>query len=140
LRLLIPQFLAYFLSFLFLAIYWNNHHHLFQVVRRVDGRVLWANVHLLFWLSLVPFVTAWTGQNGFVSIPVALYGVVLISAAMAYFLLVRSLLRLHPADLPLASPSGGISRASSPSRSTRWPSCSPSPAPLRPGHCTSWWR
>ena len=102
LRPLIPQFLAYFLSFLFLAIYWNNHHHLFQVVRRVDGRVLWANVHLLFWLSLVPFVTAWTGENGFVSTPVALYGVVLISAAMAYFLLVRSLLRLHPADSPLA--------------------------------------
>ena len=99
---LVPVFLSYVLSFAFLGIYWNNHHHLFQVVRQVNGRVLWANLHLLFWLSLIPFVTAWMGENNFAAWPVALYGVALLLAACAYFLLVRSLLALHGNDSTLA--------------------------------------
>ena len=84
---LAPVFLGYVLSFVYLGIYWNNHHHLFQVVHHVDGRVLWANQHLLFWLSLVPFATAWMGESGFATGPVALYGAVLLMAAIAYTLL-----------------------------------------------------
>src|SRR4029077_4548405 len=83
---LYPIFLSYTLSFIFLGIYWNNHHHLFQAVRFVDGRVLWANLHLLFWLSLTPFVTAWMGQNHFASVPVVLYGLVLFFAGCAYYI------------------------------------------------------
>ena len=89
---LAPVFLSYVLSFVFLGIYWNNHHHLFQVVEHVDGLVLWANLHLLFWLSLIPFVTGWMGENQFAAWPVALYGVDLLFAAVAYFLLTRALL------------------------------------------------
>jgi uncharacterized membrane protein len=103
---LIPVLLSYVLSFAYLGIYWNNHHHLFQAVRRVNGRVLWANLHLLFWLSLVPFVTAWMDENHFGAWPVALYGVVLLLAACAYFLLVRSLLALHEQDSALATALG----------------------------------
>ncbi len=99
---LIPIFLSYVLSFVFLAIYWNNHHHLFQVVQRVNGRVLWMNMHLLFWLSLISFATAWVGEDNFASWPVALYGVVLFMAGGAYYLLVRSLLVLHAPDSALA--------------------------------------
>jgi uncharacterized membrane protein len=99
---LAPIFLSYMLSFVFLGIYWNNHHHLFQVVQQVNGRVLWANLHLLFWLSLISFVTAWMGENNFAAWPVALYGVVLFMAGFAYFLLVRSLLALHGKDSTLA--------------------------------------
>ncbi len=102
LRPLIPTFLSYALSFVFLAIYWNNHHHLLQATRRVDGRVLWANIHLLFWLSLVPFVTAWMGETSFAAWPVALYGVVLVLAAVAYFILTRALISLHGSDSVLA--------------------------------------
>jgi len=103
---LVPIFLSYVLSFVYLAIYWNNHHHLFQVVMQVNGRVLWANLHLLFWLSLIPFVTAWMGENNFAAWPVALYGGVLLLAACAYFLLVRSLLSLHGQDSTLAAALG----------------------------------
>ena len=103
---LTPIFLSYVLSFVILGIYWNNHHHLFQAVQRVNGRVLWANLHLLFWLSLIPFVTAWMGENNFASWPVALYGAVLLLAACAYFLLVRSLLALHGTDSTLAAALG----------------------------------
>lgn len=106
LRPLIPVFLSYVLSFIYLGIYWNNHHHLFQIVQTVSGRVLWANMHLLFWLSLVPFVTAWMGENGFATWPVALYGVVLLLAAVAYFILTRALLAVHAADSPLAKALG----------------------------------
>jgi uncharacterized membrane protein len=87
-----PTFLAYVLSFAFLAIYWVNHHHLLQATRTVSGRVLWVNVLLLFWLSLVPFTTAWMGETSFASLPVMAYGVVLILAAVSYFLLVRALI------------------------------------------------
>ncbi len=84
---LLPVFLSYVLSFAFLAIYWNNHHHLLQAVKKVNGRVLWANVHLLFWLSLVPFATGWMGENGFATLPTAAYGVVLLLAGIAYYVL-----------------------------------------------------
>ena len=103
---LIPIFLSYVLSFIFLGIYWNNHHHLFQAVQNVNGQVLWANLHLLFWLSLIPFVTGWMGENNFAALPVALYGVVLLFAAIAYFILTRSLLSIHESDSVLATALG----------------------------------
>ncbi len=102
LRPLIPIFLSYVLSFVFLAIYWNNHHHLLQAVRQVNGRILWANVHLLFWLSLIPFVTAWMGENHFSTIPVALYGVVMLASAIAYTILTTTLVSHHGQESPLA--------------------------------------
>jgi uncharacterized membrane protein len=102
LRPLTSIFLSYVLSFVFLGIYWSNHHHLLQAVQHVDGRVLWANLHLLFWLSLVPFVTGWMGANDFAEWPVALYGVVMSLAAIAYFILTRVLLALHPRNSVLA--------------------------------------
>ena len=88
-----PKFLSYVMSFAYLAIYWNNHHHLLQAAKTVSGRVLWANMLLLFWLSLVPFATTWMGENHFASQPVALYGAVLIMAAFSYYFLVRALIR-----------------------------------------------
>ena len=103
LRPLIPTFLSYALSFVFVGIYWNNHHHLFQAVQQVDGRILWANLHLLFWLSLTPFVTAWMGETRFAAWPVALYGVDLLASAIAYFILTRSLIARHGMDSVLAS-------------------------------------
>ena len=103
---LLPIFLGYVLSFIYLAIYWNNHHHLFQAVRHVNGRILWANIHLLFWLSLVPFVTAWMGESHFSSQSVALYGVILLCAGIAYYILVRALLGHHGEDSVLAKALG----------------------------------
>jgi uncharacterized membrane protein len=103
---LIPIFLSYVLSFVFLGIYWNNHHHLLQAVKHVDGRVLWANLHLLFWLSLTPFVTGWMGENHFASWPVALYGAVLLCAAVAYFILARALISVHGKDSVIATALG----------------------------------
>lgn len=102
LRPLIPVFLSYVLSFVYVGIYWNNHHHLLQAVRLVNGRVLWANLHLLFWLSLFPFVTAWMGENLFSPSSVALYGLVLLFAAIAYFILTRTLIASHGQDSALA--------------------------------------
>jgi TMEM175 potassium channel family protein len=104
---LIPVFVSYVLSFVNLGIYWNNHHHLLQATQVVNGRVLWANLHLLFWLSLFPFATAWIGENHFAAWPVAIYGVVLLLAAMAYFILVRALIALHGRDSTLATAIGG---------------------------------
>lgn len=103
---LTPVFLSYLLSFVHLAIYWNNHHHLLQAIRHVNGLVLWANMHLLFWLSLIPFVTAWMGENHFAAWPVAVYGVVLLLAGTAYFILSRSLISLHGEDSVLAAALG----------------------------------
>jgi uncharacterized membrane protein len=103
---LLPVFLSYVLSFVFLGIYWNNHHHLLQAIRYVNGRVLWANLHLLFWLSLTPFVTAWMGENNFAARPVALYGVVLLFAACAYYVLTRALIACHAGDSTLAAALG----------------------------------
>ncbi|HYM84339.1 MAG TPA: TMEM175 family protein [Candidatus Dormibacteraeota bacterium] len=101
-----PNLVAYVLSFLFLGIYWSNHHHLLQAANRVDGRVLWANLHLLFWLSLVPFGGAWIGQTDLAPVPVAIYGVVLLMCAFAYFLLVRALIRIHGRDSIIATAIG----------------------------------
>jgi uncharacterized membrane protein len=93
-----PVFLSYVLSFIYLGIYWNNHHHMLQITRHVDGRVLWANLHLLFWLSLFPFATAWMGENHFEGVPIAVYGVVLLMAGAAYKILLRSIIRLEGAE------------------------------------------
>ena len=90
------------LSFLYVGIYWNNHHHLHQVVHKIGGGVLWANLHLLFWLSLLPFATGWMGENHFARMPVVMYGVVLLCAAIAYFILTRALLAHHTPDSQLA--------------------------------------
>jgi uncharacterized membrane protein len=106
LKPLIPVLFSYLLSFIFLGIYWSNHHHLFHAAQQVNGRVLWANLHLLFWLSLIPFVTAWMGENHFGSAPVALYGIILLLAAIAYTILVQSLLLLHGPDSLLATALG----------------------------------
>jgi uncharacterized membrane protein len=102
LRPLIPVFLSYLLSFIFLGIYWNNHHHLLQAVRQVNGRILWANQHLLFWLSLIPFATGWMGENNFATWPVALYGIVLLFSAIAYTILTQTLIQHHGQNSPLA--------------------------------------
>jgi uncharacterized membrane protein len=107
LRPLLPVFLSYLLSFVYIGIYWNNHHHMLHVTDRVNGTVLWANLHLLFWLSLVPFVTAWMGENSFSSVPTALYGVVLLMAAIAYFLLQWTILAEQGPDSLLARAVGG---------------------------------
>ena len=102
LKPLVPAFLSYVLSFTFIGIYWNNHHHLFQAARSVSGPVLWANLHLLFWLSLVPFVTSWMGDSHFASLPVAAYGGVLLASGIAYQILTRALLARHDQDSALA--------------------------------------
>lgn len=102
---LLPQvsaFLSYILSFIYLGIYWNNHHHLLHVSRHVSGSVLWANLHLLFWLSLIPFVTAWMGENEFAPAPTAAYGVVLLCAAIAYLVLQSRLVAVHGRDSTLS--------------------------------------
>ncbi len=99
---LVPVILSYVLSFVFLGIYWTNHHHLLQAVKRVNGRILWANLHLLFWLSLTPFVTSWMGENSFAPLPVALYGVVLLFSAIAYYILTLTLISHHGKDSQIA--------------------------------------
>jgi uncharacterized membrane protein len=102
LKPLYPAFLSYVLSFVLLGIYWNNHHHLFQAARNIGGPILWANLHLLFWLSLVPFVTSWLGDSHFASLPVAAYGAVMLGAGIAYWILTRALLARHDRDSALA--------------------------------------
>ncbi|MFO1196224.1 MAG: TMEM175 family protein [Burkholderiaceae bacterium] len=98
LRPLLPVFLGYVLSFVYVGIYWNNHHHMLHACRRIGGAALWANLHLLFWLSLLPFVTGWMGENHFGQLPTALYGVVLLMSAIAYWLLARALIAAEGAD------------------------------------------
>ncbi|MGZ3685014.1 MAG: TMEM175 family protein, partial [Bdellovibrionota bacterium] len=102
LKELLPVFGSYVLSFIYVGIYWNNHHHLLHAAQRVGGAVLWANLHLLFWLSLTPFVSAWMGENSFAARPMALYGCVLFMAGVAYYILVRALLAQHEPDSALA--------------------------------------
>jgi uncharacterized membrane protein len=104
---LLPVFLSYVLSFIYIGIYWNNHHHMLQVTSRVSGPILWANLLLLFWLSLVPFVTGWMGENNFASAPSALYGLVLLAAAMAYRILQRAIMAEEGASSVLATAVGG---------------------------------
>jgi len=102
LRPLLPVFTSYLLSFVYLAIYWNNHHHLLQATERVSGAILWANMHLLFWLSLFPFVTGWLGENQGGVWPTAMYGVVLLMAAIAYFVLERTIVSRHGRESTVA--------------------------------------
>ena len=99
---LIPIFISYILSFIYIGIYWNNHHHLMQIVHKVSGAVLWSNIHLLFWLSLVPFATAWMGENHFSKWPVILYGFVLMMAGVAYYILAHCLISIHGKESDLA--------------------------------------
>jgi uncharacterized membrane protein len=96
-----PVFVTYVLSFIYLGIYWNNHHHMLQATRSINGKVLWANLHLLFWLSLVPFVTGWMGHNHFAPLPTAVYGVVLLAAAIAYYILQNVIVAEQSEDSPL---------------------------------------
>ena len=103
---LAPVFLTYVLSFIYVGIYWNNHHHLMHTVHEVSGGILWANLHLLFWLSLFPFATGWAGENHFDALPTALYGAVLMMAGMAYFILVQAIIRRHGRDSALAQAVG----------------------------------
>ena len=102
LTVVLPAFLVYVLSFVVVGIYWNNHHHLMYLTDRVTGGVLWANLHLLFWLSLMPFVTGWMGENHFAPLPTALYGVVLLLAGIAYYILEQVIIRNQDADSRLA--------------------------------------
>ena len=106
LRPLVPVFFSYVLSFVYLGIYWNNHHHMLQVTKHVSGLILWANLHLLFWLSLFPFVTGWMGENHFAAIPTAIYGAVLLLAGVAYYLLQAAILKVEGPDSLLATALG----------------------------------
>jgi len=103
LKSMLPVFLSYVLSFIYVGIYWNNHHHLLHAIERVSGSILWANLHLLFWLSLFPFTTGWMGENHFAPVPTALYGFVLLMAAIAYWLLQYRLIKVQGRDSLLAS-------------------------------------
>jgi len=103
---LVPKFISYILSFVYIGIYWNNHHHLLHTIRQVNGRILWSNMHLLFWLSLVPFVTGWMGENRFAAWPVALYGVIMLMAGVAYEILTHAIIRHHGRDSVLATAVG----------------------------------
>jgi len=106
LRPLTPVFLTYVLSFVFLGIYWNNHHHMLHTVQRIDGRILWANLHLLFWLSLVPFVTGWMGENHFAPVPTAVYGAVMLLSGVAYTILQAAIVAAHGPESTLAAAVG----------------------------------
>jgi len=106
LRPLLPVFLTYVLSFVYLGIYWNNHHHLLYAADRINGKILWANMHLLFWLSLIPFTTGWMGENHFAPLPTAIYGVVLLACAIAYYLLQKLIIAQQGAHSPLEAAVG----------------------------------
>jgi uncharacterized membrane protein len=106
LRPVLPELLTYVLSFIYLGIYWNNHHHMFHVTLSVNGAILWANLHLLFWLSLFPFVTGWLGESHGAPWPTAMYGIVMLCAAIAYTVLQQSIIRHHGSDSPLATAVG----------------------------------
>lgn len=106
LKPLLPVFISYILSFINIGIYWNNHHHMLQVADKVNGRVLWANIHLLFWLSLIPFATGWMGENNFTTLPVALYGLVLLMSGVAYYILAHSLVNVNGKQSMLANALG----------------------------------
>jgi uncharacterized membrane protein len=106
LRPLVPAFLTYVLSFAYLGIYWNNHHHMLYVTDRINGKILWANMHLLFWLSLIPFTTGWMGENHFAPLPTAVYGIVLLAAAIAYYILQQLIIAQQGADSKLKAALG----------------------------------
>jgi uncharacterized membrane protein len=106
LSMLAPKFISYIISFIYIAIYWNNHHHLLHTVKHVTGAILWSNTHLLFWLSLVPFVTAWAGENHFAELPVAVYATIMLMAGVAYFILSKTIIRVHGKDSLLSTAIG----------------------------------
>jgi len=106
LRPMLPVFLSYLLSFIFLGIYWNNHHHMLHATSRINGKILWANLHLLFWLSLVPFGTAWMGDHHHAPLPTAIYGVILLAAAIAYYILARAIIAAEGPESKLAQAFG----------------------------------
>ena len=106
LRPILPVFLSYILSFIYIGIYWSNHHHMVYSVKHVNGTVLWANTHLLFWLSLVPFASGWMGENNFTKWPVVVYGIILFMAGSAYYILAQALVKLHGKDSTLAKAIG----------------------------------
>lgn len=106
LKNLAPKFISYVISFIYIAIYWNNHHHLLHTVKYVTGGILWSNAHLLFWLSLVPFVTAWAGENHFAELPVAAYSFVLLMAGVAYFILSKTIISVHGKNSVLSTAIG----------------------------------
>lgn len=106
LKPLLPVFMSYVLSFVYIGIYWNNHHHMMHTIQHVNGKVLWANLHLLFWLSLIPFATGWMGENHFATLPVALYGVILLMCGVAYYILSQSLIHLHGKNSTIAAAIG----------------------------------
>src|SRR5918912_1144509 len=106
LRPVVPVFLTYLLSFVYLGIYWNNHHHMLYITDRINGKILWANMHLLFWLSLVPFVTGWMGENHFAALPTAIYGIVLLAAAVAYYVLQKLIIAEQDANSRLKAAVG----------------------------------
>ncbi len=106
LRPLLPVFLTYVLSFVYLAIYWNNHHHMLHATEQINGKILWANMHLLFWLSLIPFATGWMGENHFAPLPTAAYGAVLLAAAIAYYVLQSTIISQQGADSKLKAAIG----------------------------------
>lgn len=103
---LVPKFLGYVLSFIYVGIYWNNHHHMMHTVKQVNGKILWANLHLLFWLSLIPFTTAWIGDHNFAAFPMMLYGIILLMNAIAFFILQRVIIKNHGANSVLAQALG----------------------------------
>jgi uncharacterized membrane protein len=106
----LPKFLTYVLSFVFLGIYWNNHHHTFHATDRISGGVLWANLHLLFWLSLIPFVTGWMGENHFAPVPTAVYGAIMLMSGVAYFVLIRTIIAQQGSNSKLAAAIGDDSK------------------------------
>lgn len=106
LKPLVPVFISYVLSFVYIAIYWNNHHHLMRAAHKINAKVMWANSHLLFWLSLMPFASGWMGENHFASLPTAILGVVLFMAGVAYYILAQCLVQLHGQDSTLAKAVG----------------------------------
>jgi TMEM175 potassium channel family protein len=111
LKPLVPTILSYVMSFVYIGIYWNNHHHMLQTCTSVNGKILWANLHLLFWLSLIPFVTSWTGENHFAPLPTAMYGLVFIMAALAYTILQTCIIRFQGPDSKLAAAIGNDAKA-----------------------------
>jgi uncharacterized membrane protein len=106
LKPMVPVFISYVLSFVYVGIYWNNHHHMISAVKTINGKILWMNLHLLFWLSLIPFVTSWMGENEFAQWPVTLYGFVLFMNAISYSILSNALIRIHGKDSPLGEAIG----------------------------------
>jgi uncharacterized membrane protein len=106
LRPVLPVFLTYVLSYVYLGIYWNNHHHMLHATGKINGRILWANLHLLFWLSLVPFATGWMGENHFAPLPAAVYGAVMLAAAIAYYILARAIIAAEGPDSKLGAAVG----------------------------------